>query len=349
MFHVALSQLTMPRWELPEEIARLAAHGFDSLSLWRVKLSDIGQHAAASLLTEAGVRVSSLQWAGGFTGGDGRTFTESIDDAQEAIEAAHSLGAAVLVIHSGGRGGHTRAHARRLLIQALEKLLPLAHHAGVTLAIKPMHAAAAPDCSFLTRPVEALDIVEGFADPAVRMALDLWQFGDDLELVRLLPRLAAATVAVQVADRVGAPSTEFERLPAGYGSLPLESLVAALLEQGYQGHFEFDPVGDTVAGLGYERVLSETRRVANLWTDLWAERMVPHMAQQATATAGWRHPDPWMTSVTKQTTHESESVGMTSMTSMTSMTRDEHAPAGLQLRPAGSRRSHASSQTVSRG
>ena len=67
MFHVSISQLTTSRSELPEEIASLAGHGFDYLSLWRPKLSDIGHTAAASMLTEAGIRVSSLQWAGGFT------------------------------------------------------------------------------------------------------------------------------------------------------------------------------------------------------------------------------------------------------------------------------------------
>ena len=81
MFHVAISQLTTSRWDLPEEIARLADHGFDCLSLWRAKLSDIGPAAAASLLTDAGMRVSSLQWAGGFTGGGtfaaDRTFADS--------------------------------------------------------------------------------------------------------------------------------------------------------------------------------------------------------------------------------------------------------------------------------
>jgi len=317
MFHVAISQLTVSRWELTEEVARLTAHGFDSLSLWRPKLSDIGRHAAAALLAESGVRASSLQWAGGFTGGDGRTFAESIEDAREAIADAGAVGARVLVVHSGCRGGHTRAHARRLLIQALDTLAPLAARTGVTLAVKPMHQAAAAGCSFLTQVEDALELVEGFADPAIRMALDLWQFGDDPELVRLLPRLAAATAVVQVADRMGAPTAELERLPAGHGSLPLESLVTAVAEHGYEGHFEFDPVGETVASLGYERVLIEARRLA----DLWAERLVPRLARQ-TMTAGWRHPD---------------AAGPAALTT---------AP---QFRSAGSRRSHASSQTASRG
>jgi len=308
MFHVAISQLTTSRCELPEEIARIANHGFDCLSLWRAKLSDIGPAAAASLLTVAGMRVSSLQWAGGFTGGDGRTFAESIEDAAEAIETAAGVGAPVLVVHSGCRGGHTRAHARRLLVQALKTLAPIAGSAGVTLAVKPMHASAASGCSFLTRPVDALELVEDAADPAIRMAVDLWQFGDDPELVRLLPRLAAVTAIVQVADREGPPTAELERLPVDHGSLPLESLVLALIDHGYGGDFEFDPVGETVVALGYDRVLEEARRVADLWTMAVEERL---LWSRATAAV-------WQTS-------------------------------RLQFRSAGSRRSQASSQTVSRG
>ena len=193
MFHVAISQLTTSRCELPEEIARLADHGFDCLSLWRAKLSDLGPTAAASLLTRAGMRVSSLQWVGGFTGGDGRTFAESVDDAAEAIETAAAVGSPVLVVHSGCRGGHTRGHARRLLVQALQTLAPIAGAAGVTLAVKPMHAVAASGCSFLTHLVDALELVEDAADPAIRLAVDLWQFGDDPELLRLLPRLAPSS------------------------------------------------------------------------------------------------------------------------------------------------------------
>jgi sugar phosphate isomerase/epimerase len=328
MFQVAISQLTTSRWELPEEIARLADHGFDRLSLWRPKLSDIGPAAAASLLTEAGMRVSSLQWAGGFTGGDGRTFAESIDDAAEAIDAAGMLGAPVLAIHSGCRGGHTRAHARRLLVQALERLAPRAASAGVTLAVKPIRAEAAPGCSFLTRVGEALEIVEDLANPAIRVALDLWQFGDDAELSRLLPQLAVATVVVQVADRVGPPTVELERLPVGHGELPLESLVLSLIDHGYSGDFECDPVGDAVASLGYDRVLAETRRVTDAWAIAAEERLLWNRAVAAVwQTAGLR---------SAASSGPDQSVWTP-------------VRGGVQLCSAGSRRSQASSQTVSRG
>jgi sugar phosphate isomerase/epimerase len=313
-FQTAISQITTSRWELPHEVERLREHGFDRLSLWRPKLSDVGPRGAAAILTGAGVRASSLQWAGGFTGGDGRSFRECVDDALEAIDDAAAVGATVVVVHSGCRGGHTRAHARRLLVGALETLAPVARSVGVTLALRPLHAAVAERCSFLARPAEALDVVEQIDDPAVRLAIDLWQFGDDPDLFALLPRLAASTAVVQVADRSGPPTSDLERRPAGRGGLPLERVALSLLDAGFGGVFEFDAVGDEVATLGYEAVLAETRALTDGWQRAFADR------------------SPWL---------------------WASSAAPAYAPAWDdrrgQLRAAGSRRSHASSQAVSRG
>jgi len=265
MVHASISQLATLRWELGDEVTHLARHGFDSIAVWRTKLSDVGVAAAAAVIGQAGLRVSSLQWAGGFTGGDGRSFAESVDDAFEAIEAAAELGAEALVVHSGCRGGHTRSHAHRLLAEALDALAPEALARGVTLAVKPMHPAVAAGGSFLTSPADAIAWVDRFDHPAVRLALDLWHFGHDHRLAELLGELAARTAVVQVADCGGAPHADAERLPPGQGSLPLAGLVAGLIEQGYSGPIEFSPVGETAEALGYERMLRHLGATTRSW------------------------------------------------------------------------------------
>ena len=305
MFEIAISQLTTPRWELSLEVERLAAHGFEAISVWRPKISDLGAAAAAAVINAADLRVTSLQWAGGFTGGDGRSFDESVDDALEAIETAETLSAAVLVVHSGCRGGHTRSHARRLLGEAIEVLAGPARQAGVALAIKPLHPAAAAGASFVGRLAEAVELVERFDDPAVRLALDLWHWADDPDFGRLLPRLAERTAVVQVADRTGPAAVGEDRLPAGHGRLPLAEAVADLATLGFRGELEFDPVGETVEILGYEGVLAETRLVAATWTDRIAKAV-----ESGSRPVAFGPP---------------------------------------HFRGAGSRRSHASSQTVSPG
>ena len=64
MFEFAISQTTTPRWDLAMEVAQFAEHGCDAISLWRPKVSDVGVEVASAMITAAGLRVSSLQWAG---------------------------------------------------------------------------------------------------------------------------------------------------------------------------------------------------------------------------------------------------------------------------------------------
>lgn len=266
MLHAAISELTTFRWELADELDHLVRHGFDSLSIWRTKLSDVGLERAKCLIRQAGMRVSSLQWAGGFTGSEGRSFRDGVDDAREAIDAAAELGSDVLVIHSGCRGGHTRGHAHRLLGDALDMLAPEALARGVTLAIKPMHPAASAGCDFLNDLGHAKRWVERFDHPAVRLSLDLWQFGHDPALPAVLGDLVPLTAVVQVADRRGLPSTDRERLPPGQGTLRLGGLVTAMVEHGYTGAFEFEFVGEAVEALGYDHVLGQARLAADAWS-----------------------------------------------------------------------------------
>jgi len=191
-----------------------------------------------------------------------------------------------------------------------------------------MRPEAGCNASFLARPVDALAIVEEAAHPSVRLALDLWQWADDAQFTALLPRLASSTSIVQVADRIGPVTADWERLPACRGTLPLESLVTLLVEQGFGGDFEFDPVGEAVTGIGYEGVLAETRR----HVDAWSERLEQRLA--------WRHAAAAVLQASGAVTEVGDgTVG-----------GDFRMPwRPGQFRSAGSRRSHASSHVVSRG
>lgn len=265
VLRASISELSMMRWDLATELEVLSALGFGGVSLWRTKLSDVGVAEARKLLRRSGIRVSSLQWAGGFTGSDGRTFRESVDDAWEAIRAAAALGCGVLVVHPGCRGGHTLGHAHRLLCEAMEVLAPAALDRGVRLAIQPFHPGSAPGCGFLTRVSSALEWVDRFDHPGVGLALDLWQFAGEPGLEGLVPDLVPRLAVVKVADREGPPSTDRERLLPGAGSLPLDALLSALVGQGYRGWCEFEVVGEAVEVVGYREALGAVRRTADTW------------------------------------------------------------------------------------
>ena len=286
MHTASISEMTTFRWGLAEECERCVAHRFPALALWRTKLSDVGLETARRLLLGHGLRASSLQWAGGFTGSDGLNFRESVDDAVEAIEAAAFLGAGVLVVHPGCRGGHTVGHAHRLLAEACETLAPRAWDVGVRLAIRPFPAAASTGCGFLTRLSSTLEWVDRFDHPAVGMALDLWHFGQDASLAGLLPALVRRLAVVKVADRIGPPVAQGERLLPGRGTLALESLVGNLVAHGYAGDVEFEPVGEDVEAAGYEATLGALRGVADTWARHIAQTSARERAPIASQAAG---------------------------------------------------------------
>jgi len=281
----SISEMTTFRWGLAEECERAAAHGFPALALWRTKLSDVGLETARRLLRRHGLRVSSLQWAGGFTGSDGRNFRESVDDAVEAIEAAAFLGAGALVVHPGCRGGHTVGHAHRLLSEACDVLAPRAWDVGVRLAIRPFPAAASAGCGFLTRLSSTLEWIDRFDHPAVGMALDVWHFGHDATLVGLLPALVRRLAVVKVADRIGT-QTEGERLLPGHGTMALEAIVGALVAHGYAGDVEFEPVGEDVETAGYDAALGQLRDVADTWAGHLAQTQARERARITSPAAG---------------------------------------------------------------
>ena len=115
MAKLSVSETTTFRWPFEEDVAQYAAAGIPAIGVWRQKLSDCGLPKAVDLLGRSGLNVSHLFWAGGFTGSDGRSFRESVEDATEALRTAAALNCRTLVVYSGPRAGHTHNHARRLL------------------------------------------------------------------------------------------------------------------------------------------------------------------------------------------------------------------------------------------
>jgi sugar phosphate isomerase/epimerase len=265
MVRMSVSELSTYRLELQEETDALASHGFDAIALWRPKVSDIGSDAVRRLLDESSLTASSLLWGGGFTGADGMTFRDGIEDALEGLSVAATVGAETLVLHSGQRGGHTIGHARRLLVDAIEELLPEAESLGVTLALKPSHPSACDGWSFLCSLQDSIELVHRFDSERIALAVDLWHFADDPALDTLLPELVAVSAVVQLADRTAPPSDPPERLPPGFGTLRLAGLVSAIASMGYRGYVEFDCVGEAAESLGTDGLLRHLRTVATQW------------------------------------------------------------------------------------
>src|SRR4051812_17934911 len=176
---LSMNEVTTYRWSLEEDVRSYVDAGYEGIGVWRPKLSDYGDESAVDLIAESGLRVTNLLWAGGFTGSDGRTPDESVQDAVQAIRLAGALGAGCLVIYPGGRNNHIYSHAQRLLRGALDQLHEYAADAEVVLAVEPMHAACAADWTFLTDLESTVALCESYSSPFLKLVFDTYHFGHD--------------------------------------------------------------------------------------------------------------------------------------------------------------------------
>jgi sugar phosphate isomerase/epimerase len=253
---VAVSQFTTLRWSFEDDLDECQRQGISALGVWREKLDDFGIVPAGAALKTAGIAVSSLSWAGGFTGTDGRTLEDALGDAILAISQANELQAGCLVVHSGDRGSHTHNHARRILRTAIDKLLPFAEKQGVVLAIEPMHSGCHGGFTFLTDWCEAIRLLDEYASPWLKAVFDTYHLGFDPQWLSALPQLVSYAALVQLGDGRFVPRGQVNRCRLGEGVLPLRLILDTLERCGYRGWYELELLGSDIEfaskhGVGY--------------------------------------------------------------------------------------------------
>lgn len=260
MAELSMNETTTFRWSFEEDVAGYAAAGIPAIGVWRQKLSDCGLSRAVELLARSGLKVSHLLWAGGFTGSDGRSYRESVEDAAEALRTAAQLRTGILVVYSGARAGHTYNHARRLVQSALSELVPTAAELGVTLAVEAMHPGCAAGCTFLTSVDDVLAVLEAAGSEQVKMVLDTYHLGQDAAIVDRIPEIAPQVAIVQLGDAKQPPEGEQNRCRLGEGTIPLAEIVAALKAAGYDGYYDVELLGEEIETLDYHSLLEHAKQ-----------------------------------------------------------------------------------------
>lgn len=260
MAQLSMNETTTFRWSFEEDVANYAAAGITAIGVWRQKLSDCGLPRATELLQQHRLRVSHVFWAGGFTGSDGRSYRESIDDGAEALRATAALGGKCLLVCSGARAGHTYNHARRLVQGALVELSPLAEELDVTLALEPMHPGCASEWTFLTNLDETLGILRAINKPRVKMVLDAYHLGQDPALVARIPEITPHLALVQLGDAKQPPVGEPNRCRLGEGTVPLKEIVCALRAAGYDGDYDIELLGEELETSDYRDLLCHAKQ-----------------------------------------------------------------------------------------
>ena len=256
---LSMNETTTFRWSFEEDVVSYREAGIPAIGLWRQKLSDCGQEKAIELLADAGLSAAQLLWAGGFTGSDGRTYRESVEDAAEALQTAADLGAETLVVYSGARAGHTHNHARRLIHGALGELVPTATKLGVALALEPMHPGCAEEWTFLTSIDDTLALIDAVGSQQVKMVLDTYHLGQDPGLAERIGQICRHVAIVHLGDARRPPEGEQNRCRLGEGTIPLKEIIAALKSAGYDGYYDVELLGEEIETSDYHSLLTHAK------------------------------------------------------------------------------------------
>ncbi|MFF4230115.1 sugar phosphate isomerase/epimerase family protein [Streptomyces sp. NPDC001820] len=196
---MTVKQLTLP--ELTDSCVRL---GIPAVGLWRDPVRAYGVEAAAKLVRDAGLTVTSLCRGGFFTAIDPVERARALADNRTAIDEAAALGTDTLILVAGGlpAGSRDLPAARERVAEALSVLAPYAGERGVRLAVEPLHPMYAADRCVVSTLTQALDLAERFPAEQVGVVVDTYHIWWDEAASAAVARAGAAgrIHAFQLAD-----------------------------------------------------------------------------------------------------------------------------------------------------
>lgn len=263
----AVSQFTTYRWSMQQSIDGFEASEVPAIGVWRAKLDDLELYETATMLHASNLRVSSLSYAGGFTGASGMTLDEAKEDGLQAVGEARTLGADCLVVSTGPRGGHTRNHANRISAEGIKVLADAAASADVKIALQPMSAEYADEWTFINSLDDALQLLDLCSHPNVGLSFGTMHLGCEAEIIDRIPEIADRVNLVRLGNRrPQAQQSEMSLRLMGKGIAPVDKLVAAFMDTDYSGFFEVDVWSESTWRANYDNVLEySVRQYVNLF------------------------------------------------------------------------------------
>ncbi|MBV9880128.1 MAG: sugar phosphate isomerase/epimerase [Gemmatirosa sp.] len=258
---LSFNQITADGSSLREVVEGCARHGIPYVSVWRHKLAETGVDAAARLLRDAGVRVSSLCRGGMFPASTQAEREARIDDNLRAIDDAAALGAEVLVLVCGAAPDRDIAAAREMVAEGIERLVTHARERGVKLGIEPLHPAFAAERSCITTLREATRLAARLDPAVVGVVADVYHIWWDPELYEEIERAGTRVVGFHVSDwLVPATNVLMSRGMMGDGVIELRRIRAAVDRIGYVGPIEVEIFNQQFWPMSVDELLPLTKQ-----------------------------------------------------------------------------------------
>ncbi|SLH24786.1 xylose isomerase domain-containing protein [Mycobacteroides abscessus subsp. abscessus] len=239
---LSLNTATTKRWTLAEAVDGAARAGLGAIGLWRDRVQEVGVAAAAKLVADAGLRVSSLCRGGFLTApGDGQS---ALDDNRRAIDEAAALGTRELVMVMGGIADRDLAAARARVEERLALLVPYAAERGVRLALEPLHPMFCADRAVISTLAQALTMARPYPAETVGVVVDTFHLWWDPLLEDQIARAGAERriSSYQVCDWLNPMAADplLSRGMMGDGVIDFATIGGWVRTAGYRGDVEVE-------------------------------------------------------------------------------------------------------------
>ncbi|MFI9290285.1 sugar phosphate isomerase/epimerase [Streptomyces gardneri] len=250
--------MTVKQLALPDLVRECVRLGVPGVGLWREPVQAYGVEAAAALVRDAGLTVTTLCRGGFFTADDW------LAENRAAIDEAVTLGTDTLVLVSGGLTPSCPdlPSARSRITEAIAELAPYAGERGIRLAIEPLHPMYASDRCAVSTLDQALEIAEHFPASQVGVTVDTYHLWWDDRAPAAVER-AGATGRIhsfQLADwTTPLPAGVLNgRGQLGTGVIDLRAWADLVEKAGYTGPVEVELFNDELWARDGVEVLEET-------------------------------------------------------------------------------------------
>ena len=230
---ISVNSLSSLYQSLTDDIAMWRQLGVTHVGLISPKVEAVGWDEARLLLADAGLRVSNVST-------EEHVVTESLDLAVAA-------GAGCVYICSGGAGALPWEEAAVAFGTRIAPVAARANDVGVRLGVEPTNPLRA-DLSFVFTLRDAVDLAR---DAGIAVVLDLYSCWYERGFAKLVHENVDLLALVQIGDYALGTFDTPNRVVCGDGDIPLERLLANLLDAGYEGSFDLEILGPRIEEEGY--------------------------------------------------------------------------------------------------
>lgn len=266
---LSLNTATTKRLTLREAADTAASAGLSSIGLWRDRVAEVGAEAAATIVADAGLRVSSLCRGGFLTAADDAGIRSALDDNKAAIVEAATLGTHELVFVVGGLpassapGGPALPYGdvapdpardlvatRTRVADRIADLVPFAAEHDVRIVLEALHPIFAADRAVISTLGQALDLASPFPAETVGVVIDTYHVWWDPQLERQIARagVEGRIAGYQVCDWILPLAADplLSRGHVGDGYVDFAAITTWVRAAGYTGDVEVEIFNEAI-------------------------------------------------------------------------------------------------------